>query len=406
MLSRIRGTAGASLKALPSSTSTSLISDIEGIDFGPTAVFHEKFPNVGKPFIFDEQDWLTFGDGDGYQDYFPRKGRVKESVKWGQLKLFITELQFFNKYWDPKAVARPLCLYVGSAPGTHISFLADMFPWFEFHLYDPRDVFDEALKKHPRIKLFVKFFTDEDAKSYAKRKDVFFFSDIRSSAYNKEQFSTEEFERENEKLVIEDLERQKKWFEIINPVKAHLKFRLPYGYSWQKEMPDRMNFSYLDGDIYRQVWSPQTSTETRLVPLTGASSRAWNSQLYEKMCFYHNNVIREHAKFVNPLNGLNEDIDLESGLTQDYDSTITIVTVRDYLRKFRSSGEAQGVLGSKSSEPEHNEVLALTKAIIENVGKGEINLVNIRAGYKGRLNPTAEDKMQKYLKAMGDDEDE
>jgi hypothetical protein len=401
MLSRIRGTAGTSLKTKASSDK-SYFPDIEGIDFGPTAVFHEKFPNIGKPFIFDEQDWLTLGDGDGYQDYFPRKGRVKEAVKWGQLKLFISELQFFNKYWDPKTIKAPLCVYVGAAPGTHIPFLADMFPWFEFHLYDPRDVFDESLKTHSKVKLYVKFFTEEDAKKYANRKDVFFFSDIRSSAYNKEQFSNEEFERENEKLVIEDLERQKKWFEIINPVKAQLKFRLPYGYGWQKEMPERMNFSYLDGDIYRQAWSPQTSTETRLVPLTGSSSRAWNSQLYEKMCFYHNNVIREHAKFVNPLNGLNEDIDLESGLTQDYDSTITIVTVRDYLRKFGpfNSNGVEGV------EPEHNEVLTLTKAIIDNIGKGEINLTNIRAGYKGRLNPTAQAKMQKYLKATDEEEDE
>ena len=93
MLSRIRGTPGTNLKAPIAKTNYS-----EGIDFGPTAVFHEKFPNVGKPFIFDEQDWLTLGDGDGYQEYFERKGRVKNSVKWGQLKLFTSELQFFNKY--------------------------------------------------------------------------------------------------------------------------------------------------------------------------------------------------------------------------------------------------------------------------------------------------------------------
>jgi hypothetical protein len=404
MLSRIRGTAGTNLKASASSAAKSSVKpgvsklpDIDGIDFGPTAVFHEKFPNIGKPFLFDEQDWLTFGDGDGYQDYFPRKGRVKEAVKWGQLKLLITEMQFFNKYWDPKVVPAPLCVYVGSAPGTHIPFLADLFPWFTFHLYDPRDVFDEKLKSHPKVKLHVKFFTEADAKSYAKRKDVFLFSDIRSSAYNKEQFSTEEFERDNEKLVLEDLERQKLWYEIINPVRAQLKFRLPYGYGWQKAMPERMNFSYLDGDIYRQAWAPQTSTETRLVPTPGALPRAWNSQLYEKMCFYHNNVIREHAKFVNPVNGLNEDIDRESGLTQDYDSTITVVTVKDYLTKFSPSGVMP---------PEHHDVIALTRAIIEHVGKGDINLVNIRAGYKGKLSPDVQEKMQKKLKAAGDDEDE
>ena len=32
-----------------------------------------------------------------------------------------------------------LCVYVGAAPGTHITFLCEMFPRITFHLYDPRD---------------------------------------------------------------------------------------------------------------------------------------------------------------------------------------------------------------------------------------------------------------------------
>jgi hypothetical protein len=40
MLSRIRGTPGTSLK-----TTAPKLPSFEGIDFGPTAPFHEKFPN-------------------------------------------------------------------------------------------------------------------------------------------------------------------------------------------------------------------------------------------------------------------------------------------------------------------------------------------------------------------------
>jgi hypothetical protein len=392
MLSRIRGTPGASLKA-----SASKLPSTEGLDFGPTPAFHEKFPNVGTPFIFDEQDWLTLGDGDGYQEYFPRKGRVKNSVKWGQLKLFTTELQFFNKYWDPKAVPNPVCVYVGSAPGTHIKVLADMFPAFEFHLYDPRDVFDKELRKNSKIKLHVQFFEDKDAKKYAKRDDVFFISDIRSSNYNKNQFPSEEVERENEDLVLQDLALQKKWYDIIQPVRAHLKFRLPYTYGWQKTMDDRMHFEYLDGDIYRQAWAPQTSTETRLVPTPGEPLRKWNSALYEKMCFYHNNVIREHAVFVNPLNGLNSDIDIESGLIQDYDSTVFVATVKDYLKKFTLKG-----VPHIDMDPE--VVLNLSKHIIEDIGKDDVDIVSIRAGAKGKLSPSEQAKLQKKIGEDDDDE--
>jgi hypothetical protein len=388
MLSRVKGTPGVSLK-----TPAAKLKESDGIDFGPTAVFHEKFPNIGKPFFFEEQDWTTLGDGDGYQEYFERKGRTKNSVKYGQLKLFTTEMQFFTKYWNPEEVSNPICVYVGSAPGTHIPFLTELFPWFTFHLYDPRDLFDEKLKTNPRVKLHVQFFTDEDAKKYAKRKDVFFLSDIRTSSYNKEKYSTEKAQKENEALVKEDMERQKRWVEIIQPVKAQLKFRLPYTYNWLKEK----TFEYLDGDVYRQAWAPQTSTETRLVVDLSKPMRQWNFPMYEKMLFYHNNVVREHAIFVNPLNNMNSPADTEVGLTQDYDSTLFLVIIQDYMKKFHSK---EFVLNSEKS------VLALAKAIIDGVGNGEISIANIRAGVKGKLSPDSQDRLRLKLKEMGDDEED
>ena len=387
-LSRVKGSPGLSLKAKASE-----IRDDTGVDFGPTEFFHAKAFTLGKPIIFTEQDWLTLGDGSGEQGYFERKGRTKNSCKWGQAKLFTTEMQFFNKYWNPVEIPNPTCVYVGSAPGTHIPFLTELFPWFEFHLYDPRDLFDEKLKTNPRVKLFVQFFEDKDAQKYKGRKDVFFFSDIRTSSYNKEKYTTEKSQKENESLVKEDMERQKRWVEIMNPVKAQLKFRLPYTYTWLKEK----EFEYFDGDIYLQPWAPQTSTETRLVVDMNKSLRKWNFPLYERMMFYHNNVIREHAVFVNPVTGLNAPADIELGLTQDYDSTVFLDTIQDYMKKFMSK---EFVLNSEKS------VMALAKAIIDNVGNYEISIANIRAGVKGKLSPDSDERLRAKLRAQGEDEDD
>jgi hypothetical protein len=388
MLSRVKGSPGLSLKS-----KSSQVRDDLGTDFGPTEFFHNKAFTLGKPIIFTEEDWLTIGDGSGEQGYFERKGREKQSVKWGQLKLFITEMQFFNKFWNPSEVSNPVCVYVGSAPGTHIPFLTELFPWFEFHLYDPRDVFDEKLKTNPRVKLHVQFFSDADAEKYKGRKDVFFFSDIRTSSYNKEKYTTEKSQKENEALVKEDMERQKKWVEIIQPVKAQLKFRLPYTYPWMKET----TFEYLDGDIYLQPWAPQTSTETRLVVDMNRPLRKWNFPLYEKMMFYHNNIIREHAVFVNPITGLNAPADIEMGLTQDYDTTVFLATIQDYMKKFASK---EFVLDSEKS------VMALARAIIDEVGNGQISIANIRAGVKGKLSPDSEASLYRRLKAQGEEDDD
>lgn len=385
-LSRVKGTVGKSLKA-PSSR---ILEKEEGLDFGPTVVFHEKTKTIGTPFLFHENDWLTLGDGDGYQEWFSRQGKTKNAIKWGQLKLFTSEMQFFNKFWNPKEVPNPVCVYVGAAPGTHIPFLAQMFPWFTFHLYDPRDVFDPELKKNDKIQLHTQFFSDEDAKKYAKRNDIFFLSDIRSTTYNKGNFPTEQDQKENEELVRQDMERQMRWLEIIRPYKAQIKFRLPYTYHWQKDT----TFEYFDGDIYRQVWAPQTSTETRLVPDLQAPKRKWNSKLYEQMMFYHNNIVREHAVFINPLTGVNGPIDADLGLTQDFDSVVFVSTLQDYCKKFH-----KGLLAS-----EEETVKILARAIIDNVGKKIITISNLRAGVKGRLSPGTEEEMKKLLMVTEDDE--
>lgn len=372
------------------SKSASRVPVNKELDFGSGALTHntviQKY-GLKQTFTYDENDWLLVADGSGKQEYFSRSGMKKTALKWGQLKLFISELQFLNKYWKPEEVANPVCVYIGAASGNHIVFLARMFPQITFELYDGR-AFDSRLESEPNVKIYQKLFDDLDIKKYENRNDVFLICDIRSLEYNFDKINTEEIQRKNEEIVKKDMDLQMDWTIKIKPVKAHLKFRLPYGYEWNIEK----TYTYLDGDIYKQPFSPLTTTETRLVPDLSLPLKPWDFRAYESMMFYHNNVVREHIKFINPLTGINEDISPELGLLQDFESASFVYSVKEYLDKFLlESGQAT-----------NTQVLQLCKAIIDDVGANTINLVNLRSGLNGTLTSVVKSRMRKVL----DEEDE
>jgi hypothetical protein len=339
---------------------------IKPIGFKKTEVSPDKIIDgkVGpidssKTFIFEENDWLTFGDGDGTHEYHERKYEIKKSTHYGQLKLLTTELQFFNKYWNPIKVPEPTCVYIGAAPGTHIAVLSRLYPSFQFHLYDAGNVFDDILRTEEfssKIKLFTQYFKDEDAKKYSGRNDIFFISDIRSLTYHTARIENEDTRKKDEETVLNDMKLQMNWYNIIKPFKAHLKFRLPFGYQYDWVLKE---LDYLDGDVYRQPWAPQTSTETRLVPDDGLPNRKWNCKVYEDTLFYHNKIVREKAVFINPVNNLNSPVYPEYGLTQDYDSIVFISTLLEYIDRFSYV---------KTIDREKT-VLRLTKSILEDLGK-------------------------------------
>ncbi len=65
--------------------------------------------------------------------YRRRKGEVKSVLHWGQRKLLLSEIEFLLLHGD----GVKLVVYAGAAPGTHIAYLADLFPEHHFVLYDP-----------------------------------------------------------------------------------------------------------------------------------------------------------------------------------------------------------------------------------------------------------------------------
>jgi cap2 methyltransferase len=279
---------------------------------------------------FTRNDFLLLPT-DKEEPYRERKTEEKFATPWGQRKLIISEIQFFTLFWDSRQVARPIAVYAGAAPGNHIPFLSSLFPQFEFHLYDPRDF---GITESEKIKLHQQLFSDDDAAQWAGRDDVFFLSDIRTADFRTMT------RKENEVAVEEDMRRQERWYNIIKPVHALLKMRPPYAY---EDVPKR--YLYLGGLLFKQVWAPQNSTETRLVP-NGPNQIEYDIVKYGNQMFYQNSVVREKETYLDPLTGTATDVDPPE-LLKDWDSIAETNILIEYFEKMvgRNNVTQQLVVG-------------------------------------------------------------
>lgn len=205
--------------------------------------------------------------------YVSREGAYISTLYWGQRKLLMALIEFLTKY----SLLAPILVYAGAAPGNNIEFASRLFPDIEFHLYDPREF---AIKPSKKIKIFTGeqgWFDDKVAESY-KGKKILFFSDIRSE--------------NTEPAIIENMEQQRRWIEIMSPVISMLKFRLPFpNENIQEDEDPRLEVEYLDGDNYLQCWAPVNSTETRLVT-DGKRTKTYDIRTHEQQMAYFNRNLR------------------------------------------------------------------------------------------------------------------
>ena len=220
--------------------------------------------------------------------YFVRDEDDKKSViHFGQLKLLLTEIRFLTEYHKLSNIV----VYAGAAPGHHIKYLSKLFPKHEFELYDPCE-FDKELNnshKYKMINCHQEYFTDKVAtklqNKYGDGK-ILFVSDIRTADYRQMN------ELENEQCIEKDNKWQLNWCRIMKPIKAMLKFRLPY--------PDRIKgpTQYLDGDIWIQSFARRSGTETRLIPSYNDGfkydkMKIYDHIKYEEQLFFFNEKIRK-----------------------------------------------------------------------------------------------------------------
>lgn len=177
------------------------------------------------------------------------KSRNPFYQKMGQRKLLLMEVKFLTQFTGEKFIV----VYAGSSPGSHIPFLADLFPNITFHLYDPLPYQGQH---HDRIVVYQQYFTLEDCTQYVSEdngRKVLFISDIRGNV--------NELTDENAKEIIIDanMKLQQDFVLKIQPISSLLKFRLP-GLSDHTK-----HYEYLDGDIIFQPWARPKTYETRLI---------------------------------------------------------------------------------------------------------------------------------------------
>jgi hypothetical protein len=214
----------------------------------------------------------------------------------GQRKLFVAELQCLTHFL--RSAAEPaVAVYAGAAPGHHIPFLLKLFPGVEWHLYDPAPF---AVKPSARVRLYNEYFTDEVARGWRGRCDVF-ISDIRVPKPTGPSGWSSEFEAQ----VAADMAAQAVWTRLIAPrLGAMLKFRPAY----VSVVDAREPFEYLGGRVLWQTWPPGGSTEGRL--LVGAREAApdapparYDPAHYQDAAAEHN-LLRHWATYRPPAPGL------------------------------------------------------------------------------------------------------
>lgn len=208
----------------------------------------------------------------------------------GQLKLFLSEVLFFERYVD-LSQDEVHVIYAGAAPGQHIPMLARMYPNVHFHLYDPSPF---AIAQTDRIEVVQLPFTDALADKLRDKYDsVYFISDIRRSPGKVSHI-------EREVYIGTDMMMQKGWHERLRPEFSLLKFRLPLpDYSTGIQLDPYAR--YLDGDLYRQGYAPNNSTELRLVAPKDAEEVGYNSVELDTSMAYYNSIQRRQTEFANPI---------------------------------------------------------------------------------------------------------
>lgn len=295
------------------------LKDIE-TDAMPIDVFDLNNPGNYPQMIYDPNRWTS-------------------AVHWGQRKLLLSEIELFveviskmrrgGRFNGGRALT---IIYVGSAPGSHIPYLRDLFTptgvTLEFHLWDRPSRFDiqeddqirivPAEYEDPDMKEdFKGFFTDVVARKYIQTygtdNNILFISDIRDIG-------------NDEEAINRDMRMQEGWVKMLNPYASQLKFRLPF------ERSER--YKYLDGQVFSQAWSRVRSTEGRLLSYRPYREKEYDVNEYDRIMAYFNVYTRMSSYNIG--NVLNQ----SSGKITDVGESL-LLPEQGYCTCFDCAREAQ-----------------------------------------------------------------
>jgi len=225
------------------------------------------------------------------------------SIHLGQRKLLLIEVYYLinNSHLSKNII------YIGAAPGDHISYLSELFPQNAFYLFDPRPF---SIKQTNKIIIKQELFSTKSIKYL--NNDYLIISDIRSNINNKMT------QHEIDLIITNDMRLQESWIKELNPKSALLKFSLP------KDSQSMPTFTYLGGQLLNQPWAPLNTFESRLI---------WNHQEdYQYNIFDYKNFMDKN-KFLRSSLITKHNISLKRthGLDYCYDCNEEINIWKKYL---------------------------------------------------------------------------
>lgn len=255
------------------------------------------------PTVYNENERMAIQDADKEQVTVPTRIEELPSLKYreeanlsqhmtqlhlGQRKLLMSEIQFLTYCVKHQVMenAEVNIIYVGAAPGFHITWLIQLFApnfkdcQFTIYLYDPSPIKTQCRESNVKLYKRQKLFDNDEATKYKNMKNLLFISDIRSG--NNDQ--KDKFENG----VDKDNKLQRRWIRILNPVYSLLKFRIPY---------NQQKYDHVTGKIWLQAWAPKTSTESRLLVKGVPPKKTYLLSEYEDRFRYHNVVNRTWVKY-------------------------------------------------------------------------------------------------------------
>ena len=271
--------------------------------------------------------------------YMPSYQKVQTVIHWGQRKLLDSEIEFLTMYHKKGDIV----VYAGAAPGTHILILSEMFPKLHFILVDPRE-FNSILFNVPNITIINGYLNKESAKDIKKdykNKKILLISDIRTGLdVGRADFPTDE-------EIYADMKLQQSFYELLDPEWSMFKFRLP----WESK-----TMSYLEGDIYLQIFAAEQSSETRLMVGKNAKKKTYNAPKYDDQLYYFNTITRcqcyDHPYSVE-------------GMDHCYDCYTEFLLLEEYYQKVGNKDFIKKVGGKNKKDFVEKTASYITKVLSE-----------------------------------------
>jgi hypothetical protein len=286
-------------------------------------------------------------------EYKRRTNVFKRTLHWPQMKLFLSELHFLNRVsrdaqkipvrrdllkefdqidlkevsCDTSETNTPLTpplttqrkiyfVYVGAAPGYHLTYLSSLFPNIQFEVYDINDIIGES---HDNLNIHKEKFTTIVANYWKEKVEsenayLAFYSNI-----------TKEITKCSN--AAKNVILQNNWWTVMNPDLTMFKFRLPWSIGYTL---------YPIGDIFMQPYTSGTNTESCLIVKKNAKMISYDHEKYERACYYHNTILRNSKWRVQNYDThiLSSDksstLDNLNDLDECYDCTLFMMIVKEY----------------------------------------------------------------------------